>query len=117
MLDLKQLLLLICDNKTDIETNLILDEGCVIHTVDPKPLVKVLNYVLNFLAGLTDQPLQISLDLHEKSCTMGLMALSAARDIPQLSENVAATLADYRATVETIHEKGRYFLVKVVFSK
>ena len=31
----------------DIEANLILDEGCTFETDDPKPLVKIINYVSN----------------------------------------------------------------------
>ena len=45
--DLKQLIMLIKDNK-NFEANLILDEGCILMTEDPKPLVKVVNYIINY---------------------------------------------------------------------
>jgi hypothetical protein len=44
--DLKSLLFMIKENK-NIEANLILDEGCLLETEDVKPLVKVINYLLN----------------------------------------------------------------------
>ena len=47
-IDLKQLLHLIHDNK-EFDVNFILDEGCVILADDPKPLIKVLNYLINYL--------------------------------------------------------------------
>ena len=46
--DLKQLIYLIKDNK-DFDANLILDEGCRIETEDPKPLIKPLNYIINYI--------------------------------------------------------------------
>ena len=46
--DLKQLLQLINDQK-GLDTNLCLDSGCVIDVEDKTPLIKVINYFLNYL--------------------------------------------------------------------
>ena len=55
-IDLKRLIQLIYDSK-DIQANLNLDEGCILKYDDQNTLVKVINYFLNFLIRLTDQPL------------------------------------------------------------
>ena len=46
--DLKRLIYMIKDTK-NLNANLILDDGCVFDTADPKPLVKVINYIINYL--------------------------------------------------------------------
>ena len=113
-IDLKQLVHLIYENK-DMAANLCLDEGCRIHAEDPKPLVKVINYLINVLKELTELPLEISLDLHDDGCTLGLMALNPKNEIPSVSEHLSEALETYQAALETVHEKERYLLFKLKF--
>jgi len=113
-IDLKQLVHVIYENK-DMTANLCLDEGCRIKADDPKPLIKVINYLINFLKKLTEHPLEISLDLHEKGCTMGLMALTQQKEIPPVSDQLDQALESYHAVLEQVHEPGRYFLFKLKF--
>ena len=113
--DLKQLIYLIKDNK-DFDANLILDEGCGIDTEDPKPLIKVLNYLINYLNQLTSSPLEISLDLRDKDSLLSLMAYSAETDLPEMNDQIDGILKDYKATKNIIHEKDKYIQIKVSFS-
>jgi hypothetical protein len=113
--DLKQLIYLIKDNK-DFKANLILDEGCVINTDDPKPLIKVLNYVINYLKQLTKQPLEISLDLRVKDYLLSLMAYSDKRDLPEISDQIDEALKIYNASKDVVHEKGKYIQIKINFN-
>ncbi|MCK5033375.1 MAG: hypothetical protein KAS18_07065 [Calditrichia bacterium] len=114
--DLKQLIYLIKDNK-DFDANLILDEGCRIATEDPKPLIKVLNYLINYLKQLTQQPLEISLDLREKDYLLSLMAYTDTSDLPAISDQLDEALATYNAIKNVIHEKDKYIQFKVSFAK
>ena len=115
-IDLKGLIRLIDDQK-DIETNLILDEGCVIEAEDQKPLIKILNYIINYLASITDKPLAISLDLMGEGPLMTLMAYTDTLPESPLSPNVAEALKNYNASLMVLDDSGSYVQVKIQFKK
>ena len=113
--DLKQLILLIKDSK-DFEANLILDEGCTLMTEDPKPLVKVINYIINYLGQLSDQPQEISLDLRTGDHLLSFMVYTDKTDLPAVSSEIDDVLKTYKATLEKIHEPGKHLQIKVSFA-
>ena len=113
--DLKQLILLIKQNK-NFEANLILDEGCILMTEDAKPLVKVINYLINFLGQLSDQALEISLDLRNSDNLLSMMVYTDKTDLPDINTEVEGVLKSYKATLETIHESGKYVQFKLSFA-
>ena len=114
--DLKRLLQLINDQK-NLDTNLNLDEGCTIFAQDQAPLIKVINYFLNYLSVLTDKTMEISLDLLGSSILMSMMAFTNKQDLPALSPNLKAALEVYHASYEVKHEPGQYIQIKITFSK
>jgi hypothetical protein len=113
--DLKQLIMLIKANK-DFEANLILDEGCALMTDDPKPLVKVLNYLINYLGQLSDKALEISLDLRTSDNLLSMMVYTDKTDLPDISGEIEGVLKSYKATLEKIHESGKYVQFKISFA-
>ena len=113
--DLKQLILLIKANK-DFEANLILDEGCALMTDDPKPLVKVINYLINYLGQLSDKALEISLDLRSDDNLLSMMVYTDKTELPEMSSEIDGVLKSYKATLESIHESGKYVQFKVSFA-
>ena len=113
--DLKRLILLIKENK-DFEVNLILDEGCMLETPDPKPLIKVINYFINYLNQVSDQPLEISLDLRNSSNLLSLMVYTTKEVLPDVSSEVEDILKTYKASMEQIHEKEKYVQFKISFT-
>jgi hypothetical protein len=115
-IDLKRLIHLIKDTK-DFNANLILDEGCVFETADPKPLVKVLNYIINYLNQYAKQPLEISLDLRSTDFLLSMMVYTDQQDLPPISDQVESTLKTYRATMEKIHAQGKYLQFKLSFAR
>jgi len=115
-IDLKQFLLLICDQK-DSNVNLNLDEGCTFEADDPRPLIKVLNYLINYMEQLTDRPVEISLDLQPTSFRLTFLAYTSATTISDVSPNLADTLSDYRATYKSEHNQGNYLQLTVLFQK
>ena len=61
MLDLRDLMNKIQEQK-QMNANLSLEFDCVVETEDPTPLIKVINYIINYLAPLTNKALEISLN-------------------------------------------------------
>ena len=113
--NLKQLIQLINDGK-DIDTDLCLDEGCIIQVEDPKPLVKVINYVMNYLAQLSKGMMNISLDLSGDSVHMNFLMPTDASDLPEVNAEVSNVLNDYKATLEQKHEAGKYVQMNINFN-
>jgi hypothetical protein len=114
--DLKRLILMIKESK-DFNANLILDEGCFLETADAKPLVKVINYIINYLNQLADRPLEISLDLRSNDYLLSLMVYTDKQELPAASDQLPAVLKDYRAGLDKIHEKGKYLQFKISFAR
>lgn len=63
-IDLKKLLIQINDEK-DLHADLCLDLDCVLPCDDPRPLIRSLNYTINYLRHLSRSPLQIGLSAQE----------------------------------------------------
>ena len=114
--DLKQLLYLISDQK-DLDINLNLDEGCTFEADDPKPLVKVINYLINYMAQLSEQTIEISLDLLPEHFRLSFLAYTTVETLPEISGNIQSTLDMYQASFQLHHEKGRYAKASVSFQK
>lgn len=115
-IDLKQLLFLIFDQK-ESKANLNLDEGCTFEADDPKPLIKILNYLINFLDQLTENPIEISLDLEAENFRLNMLAYTANEAIPPISDNLQDALNDYHATFKSEHHSGSYLQFTVLFKK
>jgi len=115
MLDLRKLLLMIQEQK-GMKANMSLEFDCEIETDDPKPLIKVINYVINYLTGLTDQPLEISLNPHRSGYMMGFAVFTEKTDLPPLSEQVTEALQTYNASIEQTGEPGKFVRIIITFT-
>jgi len=115
-IDLKSLLLMIKDNK-DMEANYCLDEGCTLETEDVKPLVKVINYFLNYMGQVTSQPLEVGLDLRGNDYLMTFMAYSELQEFPAVSDQIDNALSAFNAKFEKVEDPGKYVQLKVHFSR
>lgn len=115
-IDLKKLIVLINQGK-DMEANLILDEGCLIYVNDPKPLVKVINYFINYLQPLTNLPLEIGLDLRESEYLLTIMAYTEEKELPEISDRLPEVLKDYAASYELRQDTGTDIQFKILFKK
>jgi len=116
MTNLKTLLIMIKDNK-DFDANLILDEGCILNTDDQTSLIKVLNYLINYLKQLTDKPLEIGLDLRSADYLLSMMAFTDRNEFPEMSDSIEEALKPYKATHEIINQPGKYIQSKITFKK
>ena len=81
------------------------------------PQVKSLNYLINYLKQITQQPLEISLDLRENDYLLSLMAYSEAAELPAISGQLDEALKSYNASKNVIHEKNKYVQIKLSFTK
>jgi hypothetical protein len=114
--DLKQLMLLIQDNK-EFNANLCLDEGCLIEAEDVTHLVKVINYSINYLSQLTQKPLEVALDLRPNDFMLNMMAYTDQTDLPAVNDQIPEVLKTYNAAFERIQEDGKYVQIKLTFNK
>ena len=115
-IDLRNLILMIKEQK-QINANLALEFDCVIETDDVKPLVKVINYAINYISQLTDQPLQISLNASMSGITIGFTAFINSLDLPAINPQVNEALVPYNAVLEQKGEPGKYTQLLISFRK
>ncbi len=115
MLDLRKLLLMIQEQK-GMKANMSLEFDCEIETDDAKPLVKVINYLVNYLSGLTDNPIEISLNPHRSGYMMGFAVFTDKTDLPPLSDQLSEALQVYNASIEQTGEAGKYVRIIITFA-
>ena len=113
-LDLRKLIIQIKEQK-NLNANLSLEFDCVLHTTDHIPLVKVINYMLNYLTALGDKAIEISLNAAEDSYLLSFIIATDKPELPAVNEQVSGTLADYNGTLDVIHEAGKYVQMQIKF--
>ncbi|MBN2424219.1 MAG: hypothetical protein JXR46_01895 [Calditrichaceae bacterium] len=114
--DLKKLILLINANK-EINANLNLDEGCTFEAEDHKPLIKVINYFINYMETISSMPMEVSLELRGDQYVLIFLSYTDKSDLPPLSDKLSDALSMYKAKYVAVHEKGKYYQIKVTFQK
>jgi hypothetical protein len=106
-IDLRDLLLKIKEQK-QMNANLTLEFDCVIETEDVTPLIKVINYCINYISQLTDQQQQISLNASMSGLTIGFTAFTSKTELPEINPQVREILVPYDAVLEQKGESGKY---------
>ena len=114
-IDLRDLLMMINEQK-QMNANLTLEFDCVIETDDVTPLVKVINYAINYVSQLTDQQLQISLNVSMSGITIGFTAFTDLQALPEISSKVNEALVPYNAVLEQKGEPGKYTQLLIEFA-
>jgi hypothetical protein len=115
-IDLRNLILMIKEQK-QINPNLALEFDCLIETDDVKPLVKVINYAINYINQLTDQPLNISLNVTSRGITISFTAFTVLMDLPAINPKVNEALVLYNAILEQKSEPGKFAQLLISFKK
>jgi hypothetical protein len=114
--DLRDLILMIKEQK-QIDAKLALEFDCNIETDDVKPLVKVINYAINYIRQLTDQSLQISLNASMRGYTLSFTASIVLLDLPAINPKVNEALLPYNAVLEQKGEPGKFAQLLISFRK
>ena len=115
MLDLRDLMHKIQEQK-QMDANLSLEFDCVVETEDPTPLIKVINYIINYLTPLTEKSLEISLNAQSSGILLSFSIFTDQTSFPPLSEQLDDALKNYNAEYEVIKEEGKYFQVLIKFA-
>jgi hypothetical protein len=112
--DLRQLVMAI-DKQKELNAGLALEYDCVIEIEDPKELIKVLNYLINYCIQLTDQKLNIALNDQMDEFLLVLNVNTTATEIPPISDQLVSVLKTMDANLKIKHEPGKYLQVIIVF--
>lgn len=112
--DLRTLIKSIAEKK-ELNANLSLEFDCTLQTTDHIPLVKVINYIMNFLSPLSENKMEISLNAAEESYIMSFIVATEKSDIEPINEQVKTVLADYHGTLTLVHEPGKYVQLQIKF--
>jgi len=116
MLDLRDLMNKIQEQK-QMNANLSLEFDCVVDTEDPTPLIKVVNYIINYLTPLTDKSLEISLNAQMSGVLLSFSIFTEETNFPPLSEQLSTALQNYDAEYEVKQEEGKYYQIIIKFAK
>jgi hypothetical protein len=116
VIDLRQLILRIDKNK-NIPTHLCLDLNCKIQGEESTPLLRAINYILNYLRLISDKEIQIDLDAHASKYQLVFIVHTDHEEIPGVSDALRKALPPYRAKLEFIHEPKKYVKFQLTFDK
>lgn len=116
VIDLRDLILMIKEQK-QMNASVALEFDCLIEVDDVKPLIKVINYAINYVNQLTDQAQQISLNASMRDIVISFTAFTAIPDFPALNPQVNEALVPYNAVLEQRGEVGKYIQLLIRFSK
>ena len=94
-----------------MNANLNLEFDCEIEAEDPKPLIKVINYLINYLTPLATNTLEISLNSYRDKYMISYSVFTEHTELPPLSEQVSETLKLYNGSIETKFEAGKYIQI------
>jgi hypothetical protein len=112
--DLRDLILMVKEQK-QMNANFTLEFDCVIETDDVTPLVKVINYAINYINQLTDKPQEISLNASMRGITIGFTTFTELLDLPAINPQVSEALVPYNAILEQKGEPGKYTQLLITF--
>jgi hypothetical protein len=112
--DLGKLLNFIIDNK-DIEATVNICPKCKINAEDLKPLVKIINYLINYLTRLTDDMIDITLKKQSAGCLLCFIVSTNHKELPPLSDNINDALQPYNGAMKIVFEEGKYVQILICF--
>lgn len=113
--DLRELILLIKQNK-DFDSHLCLDIGCKIESDDVKPLIRAINYIINYLKESGRGEIQIDLDSHHSKHQLVFIVHTEETNLPDPSERLNSILKTYNSTFEWVFDPGKYVKCQLTFT-
>jgi hypothetical protein len=106
-IDLGNLLNYIIDQKK-VNTTVNIGPECKVNAEDPKPLVKIINYLINYLSQITDDTINVSLKTQSNGCLLCFIVSTNHEQLPPLSDNLDEALKPYNAAMRVVFEEGKY---------
>lgn len=114
-IDLRELMLLIKQNK-NFDSHLCLDLGCTIEGDDAKPLIKVFNYIINFLKKAGRGEIQIDLDSHHAKHQLVFIVHTEQTIFPVSDTQLNSVLDLYHASIKWVFEPAKYIKCQLIFN-
>ena len=114
MIDLRKLMLMIQEQK-QMNANLALEFECDVDHDDPKPLIKLINYIINYLTPLSEKAIEISLNAYREGSMLSFALFTEETEIPPLSDQLDDTLKLYNASLELKHDEGKFVQILITF--
>jgi hypothetical protein len=111
---LGSLLKFVVENK-NIKSNLNIDRDCSIRADNPKPLIKILNYFINYLKQNSVDAIDITLKGQSGGCLLCFIISTDIQQLPPLSEKLDEALSALNAAMRIVFEKGKYVQILVYF--
>ena len=106
-IDLGNLLNYILDQKK-VNTTLDIGPECTVNAEDPKPLVKIINYLINYLKKITNGSISVTLNTQSSGCLLCFIVSTDIKKLPPLSDNLNEALKPYYAAMRVVFEEGKY---------
>ena len=106
-IDLGNLLNYIIDQKK-VNTTVNIGPECKVNAEDPKPLVKIINYLINYLSQITDDTINVSLKTQSNGCLLCFIVSTNHKQLPPVSDNLDEALKPYNAAMRVVFEEGKY---------
>jgi hypothetical protein len=113
--DLRELLLYISEKK-EFNGNLELEHDCKVDSSDIKPLVKVINYIINFLENESKEMIYITLNKNNENITLVFTQKTDKPEMAEISSQVSDTLNDYKAKLEKTFKENTFIKILITFS-
>ncbi|MFC2088915.1 hypothetical protein ACFLSX_04875, partial [Calditrichota bacterium] len=88
---------------------------CLVDTDDPTPLIKVINYIINYLSKLTDRKLEISLNEQVGNYVLSFSVFTEKTDIPPISDQLNEAVKSYNASIDVKQKEGEYIQILITF--
>lgn len=115
-IDLGNLLKFVVENKK-IKAQLKADQTCSVAADDPKPLIKVFNYILNYLNLSSKDIIDINLKGQSRGSLLCFIISTDKKELTPISDKMQDVLRDYNATMRIIFESGMYVQVLIYFCR
>jgi hypothetical protein len=102
-------------NQKKVDTISDIGQECMVNAGDPKPLVKIINYLINYLKKVTKNTIRVSLNTQSHGCLLCFIVSTDLKQLPPLSKNLNDALKPYCAAMRTVFEEGKYAQIILEF--
>ena len=109
--DMKQLLYAINDKK-QMDVNFCMDEGCQLITTDKTALIKVINYLMNYMNSITETTLELGLELLPRKFVLNIIS-TISTSPPDISNAISTMLSADQIQFDYIHVEDKYVQIKL----
>jgi hypothetical protein len=105
------------NEKKGLNSQMALEFDCTLEVEELEPLVKIINYAINYIQQLADKPLQISLYSGFSENSLVFQAFTSKTEFPPISEKLSEVLNPYQGAINFDAEPGKFVQLQLKFKK